>query len=37
MQRESERLSALIEDLLTLSRLDSEHTTVNLQPTDLTP
>lgn len=35
MQRESERLSALIEDLLTLSRLDSEHTTVNLQPTDL--
>jgi PAS domain S-box-containing protein len=35
MQRESERLGALIEDLLTLSRLDSEHTTVNLQPTDL--
>ncbi|MFN7210579.1 MAG: sensor histidine kinase, partial [Aggregatilineales bacterium] len=35
MQRESERLSALIEDLLTLSRLDSEHTTVDLLPTDL--
>lgn len=35
MQRESERLSALIEDLLMLSRLDSEHVTVNLQPTDL--
>jgi two-component system phosphate regulon sensor histidine kinase PhoR len=35
MQRESERLSALIEDLLTLSRLDSEHMTINLQPTDL--
>ncbi len=35
MQRESERLSALIEDLLTLSRLDSEHVAVNLEPTDL--
>lgn len=35
MERESERLSALIEDLLMLSRLDSEHVTVNLQPTDL--
>ncbi|MCS6871599.1 MAG: GAF domain-containing protein [Anaerolineae bacterium] len=35
MQRESERLSALIEDLLTLSRLDSEHVVFNLQPTDL--
>ncbi len=35
MQRESDRLQALIEDLLTLSRLDSDRVQINLQATDL--
>lgn len=35
MQRESDRLQALIEDLLTLSRLDSDSVQINLQATDL--
>ncbi|MCE7947158.1 MAG: GAF domain-containing protein [Chloroflexi bacterium CFX4] len=35
MQRESDRLQVLIEDLLTLSRLDSDRVQINLQATDL--